>query len=67
MREDYIINQKQIIKQEVERVVDLISYKKTQSKILTKKEYNAALKPKGDCQRKRYRVRDFKERSQTYC
>ncbi len=36
MRENYIANQKQIIKQEVYRVVDLISYNKSQSEILTK-------------------------------
>ena len=36
MRADYIASQKQIIKQEVDRVVDLISYEKAQSEILTK-------------------------------
>ena len=38
MRADYIARQKQIIKQEVNRVVDLISYEKTQSEILTRKK-----------------------------
>ena len=38
MRKDYIARQKQIIKQEVNRVVDLISYEKEQSEILTKKK-----------------------------
>ena len=38
MRKDYIARQKQIIKQEVNRVVDLISYEKKQSEILTKKK-----------------------------
>jgi two-component system, cell cycle sensor histidine kinase and response regulator CckA len=38
MRKDYIARQKQIIKQEVKRVVDLISYEKEQSEILTKKK-----------------------------
>ncbi|MGA9179237.1 MAG: hypothetical protein WBZ05_18520, partial [Desulfobacterales bacterium] len=33
MRKDYIARQKQIIKQEVKRVVDLISYEKEQSEI----------------------------------
>ena len=36
MRADYIASQKQIIKQEVYRVVNLISYEKSQSEILTK-------------------------------
>ena len=36
MRADYIARQKQIIKQEVNRVVDLISYEKEQSEILTR-------------------------------
>ena len=36
MRADYIVRQKQIIKQEVNRVVDLISYEKEQSEILTR-------------------------------
>ncbi len=36
MRADYIARQKQIIKQEVNRVVDLISYEKAQSEILTR-------------------------------
>jgi PAS domain S-box-containing protein len=36
MRSDYIARQKQIIKQEVNRVVDLISYEKQQSEILTR-------------------------------
>ncbi|MBW1727269.1 MAG: cache domain-containing protein [Deltaproteobacteria bacterium] len=38
MRADYIARQKQIIKQEVNRVVDLISYEKTQSEILTRQK-----------------------------
>lgn len=38
MRADYIARQKQIIKQEVNRVVDLISYEKAQSEILTRKK-----------------------------
>jgi len=38
MRADYIARQKQIIKQEVHRVVDLISYEKTQSEILTREK-----------------------------
>jgi len=36
MRADYIARQKQIIKQEVNRVVELISYEKAQSEILTR-------------------------------
>ena len=36
MRADYIAHQKQIIKEEVNRVVDLISYEKKQSEILTR-------------------------------
>ncbi|MBU0988273.1 MAG: cache domain-containing protein [Proteobacteria bacterium] len=36
MRTDYIARQKQIIKQEVNRVVDLIFYEKEQSEILTR-------------------------------
>ena len=38
MRADYIDRQKQTIKQEVNRVVDLISYEKAQSEILTRKK-----------------------------
>jgi len=38
MRADYIASQKQIIKQEVHRVVDLISYEKAQSEILTREK-----------------------------
>jgi PAS domain S-box-containing protein len=38
MRADYIACQKKIIKQEVNRVVDLISYEKAQSEILTKRK-----------------------------
>ena len=38
MRGDYFDRQKQIIKQEVERVVDLISYEKAQSEVLTKEK-----------------------------
>jgi len=38
MRADYIARQKQIIKQEVNRVVDLISYEKAQREILTKRK-----------------------------
>ena len=38
IRADYIALQKQIIKQEVNRVVDLISYEKAQSEILTKEK-----------------------------
>lgn len=38
MRTDYIASQKSIIKQEIKRVVDLISYEKAQSKILTRRK-----------------------------
>ncbi len=38
MRTEYINRQKQIIKQEVHRVVDLISYEKAQSEVLTKEK-----------------------------
>ena len=38
MRADYIALQKQIIKQEVDRVIDLIYYEKAQSEILTKEK-----------------------------
>jgi len=38
MRADYLASQKQIIKQEVHRVVDLISYGKAQSEILTREK-----------------------------
>jgi len=38
MRTEYTNRQKQIIKQEVNRVVDLISYEKSQSEILTKEK-----------------------------
>jgi signal transduction histidine kinase len=38
MRANYIASQKQIIKQEVNRVVDLISYEKAQSEILTREK-----------------------------
>jgi two-component system cell cycle sensor histidine kinase/response regulator CckA len=38
MRKDYIASQKQIVKQEVHRVVDLISYEKAQSEKLTKEK-----------------------------
>ncbi|MGD2028403.1 MAG: cache domain-containing protein [Desulfobacterales bacterium] len=38
MRADYIARQKQIIRQEVNRVVDLISYEKAQSERLTRKK-----------------------------
>ena len=38
MRADYIARQKQIIKQEVNRVVDLISYEKAQSEVLIRKK-----------------------------
>ena len=37
-REDYIARQKEIIKQEVMRVIDLISYEKSQSETLTKQQ-----------------------------
>ena len=38
MRTDYIAFQKQIIKQEVDRAVDMIRYEKAQSEILTRKK-----------------------------
>jgi len=38
IRQDYIARQKQIIKQEVMRVVDLIAYEKSQSERLTKQQ-----------------------------
>ncbi len=38
MRTDHISRQKQMIKQEVKRVVDLISYKKSQGNILTREK-----------------------------
>jgi PAS domain S-box-containing protein len=38
MRADYITRQKQIIKQEVDRVVNMIRYEKTQSEMLTRKK-----------------------------
>ena len=38
MRTDHISRQKQMIKQEVKRVVDLISYEKSQSNILTREK-----------------------------
>jgi two-component system cell cycle sensor histidine kinase/response regulator CckA len=38
MRTDYTASQKQIIKQEVERVVDMIHYEKAQSEILIKRK-----------------------------
>ncbi len=41
MRTDYIAHQKQIIKQEVNRVVDLITYEKSQKEILTRKKIKA--------------------------
>jgi len=40
MRADYIALQEQIIKQEVNRVVDLISYEKKQSEILLRSRSN---------------------------
>lgn len=38
MRADYIARQKEIVKQEVKRVVDMIRYEKAQSEILTKRK-----------------------------
>ena len=41
MRKDYIASQKQIIKSEVNRVVDMINHKKAQSEVLTKSKIKA--------------------------